>query len=114
MYADPAPVEKRWNGPVRFITDPLTYSASEDALLGLSGLERLQVVGLESGGGSGQARSVPLQAGWRLMVSSCLTFDRHGRCVEGAGIPVDRRIPLPADRSSSWGAAALSAADSDW
>jgi carboxyl-terminal processing protease len=114
MYAEPAPIEQRWQGPVRFLTDPLTYSASEDALLGLSGLEHVEVIGLESGGGSGQARTVRLQPGWRLMVSSCLTFDRDGGCVEGQGIRVDRRVPLSAHRASSWNGAVLSIADRDW
>jgi carboxyl-terminal processing protease len=94
---EPAPEPKRWRGAVRFLTDPLTYSASEDALLGLQGLAHVEVIGEPSGGGSGRARSLRLLPGWRLTVSTALTYDREGRCVEGAGIPVDRPVAVRRD-----------------
>jgi carboxyl-terminal processing protease len=47
------------------------------------------VVGSPSGGGSGRPRSLHLLPGWRLTVSTALTYDRTGHCVEGAGVPVD-------------------------
>lgn len=109
---------------MRFLTDPLTYSASEDLLLGLQGLAHVEVVGLPSGGGSGQARVVRLLPGFRLMVGSCLTFDREGRCIEGAGIAVDRRVELPASgeghlssagaRGGTWEESLLATADRGW
>ena len=34
-----------------------------------------------------------LLPGWTLMVSTALTFDRNGRCIEGSGIPVDVHVP---------------------
>jgi carboxyl-terminal processing protease len=114
IFAEPAAAEKRWPGAVRFLTDPLTYSASEDLLLGLSGLDHVEVIGLETGGGSGQARRIRLEPGWRLLVSSCLTFDRQGRCIEGAGIPVDRRVPPTGSATPTWEAALLAAADRGW
>jgi carboxyl-terminal processing protease len=51
------------------------------------------VVGERSGGGSGRPRSVPLLRTWRLTISTVLTYDRSGRCVEGAGLPVDVEVP---------------------
>ena len=39
-----------------------------------------------------------LLPGWRLTVSTALTYDLNGRCVEGAGIPVD--VPVAPDRSA--------------
>ena len=78
------------------LTDELTFSSSEDFLLGLQGLEHVTVVGSPSGGGSGRPRSLHLLPGWRLTVSTALTYDRTGRCVEGAGIPVDLDVrPSP-------------------
>ena len=74
---------------MRFLTDALTLSASEDALLGLQGLPHVRVVGTPSGGGSGRPRTLRLLPGQTLTVSTALTYDRCGRCVEGAGIPVD-------------------------
>lgn len=86
------PAEKargRWDGRLVALTDPLTFSSSEDFLLGLQGLEHVRVVGSATGGGSGRARSLRLLPGTTLTVSTALTYDRAGRCVEGAGIPVD-------------------------
>jgi len=94
LTAEPAASEERWPGRLVVLTDPLTFSASEDFLLGLQGLEHVTVAGEPSGGGSGRARSLRLLHGWTLTVSTALTYDRGGRCVEGAGIPVD--VPLPA------------------
>jgi carboxyl-terminal processing protease len=93
--ADPVPIvgepsdAVRWPGNVVVLTDPLTYSASEDFLLGLAGLPHVRVAGEPSGGGSGRPRSLPLLPGWSISISTVLTYDRSGRCVEGAGIPVD-------------------------
>jgi carboxyl-terminal processing protease len=114
LWAEPAAPQKRWNAAVRFITDPGTYSASEDALLGLQGLQHVEVLGEPSGGGSGRARSIRLLPGWRLTVSSCLTFDRLDRCIEGSGIPLDRAIPMAGRTHNAWEAELLAAADRGW
>jgi carboxyl-terminal processing protease len=97
--AEPAPIMAapserwtRWDGPVQFLTDPLTASASEDVILGLQGLPHIKTVGGRTGGGSGRARSIRLLPGMRLSVSTALTFDRDGRCVEGNGLAPD--IPV--------------------
>jgi carboxyl-terminal processing protease len=92
IRGEPAPRSARWTGPVRFLTDPLTYSSSEDALLGLQGLPHVEVVGEPSGGGSGRVRTLRLTPNWRLTISTALTYDRNECCIEGAGIPVDRLI----------------------
>jgi carboxyl-terminal processing protease len=83
----------RWRGRVHFLTDARTYSASEDALLGLQGLPHVRVVGRASGGGSGRVRRVRLLPGAVLTLSTALTWDRRQRCVEGQGIPVDVETP---------------------
>lgn len=114
LWAEPAPAQRRWPSRVRFLTDGETYSASEDALLGLQGLAHVEVLGMPSGGGSGQARSISLVPGWRLTVSSRLTFDRKGRCIEGSGIEVDRRVPMGQRTHGAWGTELLSIADSGW
>lgn len=96
IIGEPSVTHRRWNGAVRFLTDPLTFSASEDTLLGLQGLPHVRIVGEPSGGGSGRQRTLPLVPGQILMVSTALTYDRNGHCVEGAGIPVD--IPVTPNR----------------
>ncbi len=93
----------RWDKPVRFLTSPLTYSASEDALLGLQGQPNVTLVGERTGGGSGRLRRLPLLPGWRLTITSSLTYDTRGRCVEGQGlmpnveVVPDRRRPTGVD-----------------
>lgn len=82
----------RWPGRVRFLTSPLSYSSSEDALLGLQGLPNVQVVGEPSGGGSGRNRRVRLFPGWRLTIATAITYDVRGRPVESQGIPVDHLV----------------------
>jgi len=104
----PANPSDRWPSPVRFLTDPLTYSASEDCLLGLQGLPHVEVLGQASGGGSGRCRMHRMLPGWRLTVTSTLTFDRNRRCVEGGGIPVDHTLDNPSD------AALFAQADRRW
>lgn len=93
-----------WHKRVRFLTDPLTYSASEDALLGLRQRPNVDVAGQRSGGGSGRPRIIPLLGEAVLAVSTALTFDHDGVCVEGHGLPVDVELddsqltPSGADR----------------
>lgn len=108
LIAEPAPPERRFAGRVRFLTNGLTYSASEDAMLGLAGLPHVQVFGEPSGGGSGRARHLRLLPGCRLMISTALTFTLAGWCVEGSGIPVD--VPIAVQRPGD-GDPVLGAAD---
>jgi carboxyl-terminal processing protease len=89
LVGEPASPEKRWPGRLIVLTDELTFSSSEDFLLGLQGLDHVRVVGRRSGGGSGRPRSLRLLPGWTLTVSTALTYDRDGHCVEGSGVPVD-------------------------
>ena len=105
--------DTRWPHPVRFLTNPLTYSSSEDAMPGLQGQPQVQVWGEPSGGGSGRVRKMRLLPGWRLTISSALTYDVRGHCVEGAGIPVDH--PFTIDPHESKGDDPLmEAADQGW
>lgn len=89
LWAEPEPERVRWPDELVVLTDPLTYSASEDFLLGLQGLPHVTVIGQRSGGGSGRPRTVVLMDDLLLTISTALTFDRTGACVENRGIPVD-------------------------
>ncbi len=100
--SDPAPIVGTpsdsgfvWLKPVRFLIDRQTYSASEDAILGLGHLPHVDVVGEPSGGGSGRPRTIWLSDEIYATVSTALTFDRSGHCIEANGLRVD--IPLPID-----------------
>lgn len=97
ILGETVPDEKRWLKPVVFLTDALTYSAAEDVLLGLQGQQYVKVVGQRSGGGSGRVRILKLLDGWRLTISTALTYDLSNNCIEGAGIPVDCEFPISYD-----------------
>jgi len=84
--------QRPFPGRLRVLTSARTYSAAEDFLLGLQGLSHVEVVGQPSGGGSGRVRTLRSLPGWRLAISTTLTWDRQRRLVEGHGIPVDRRL----------------------
>lgn len=79
----------RWGGKLRILIDAMTYSASEDFVLGLQGLEHVRVVGEVSGGGSGRPRRIPLLPGLDLTISTAITYDRQGSPVEFFGIRPD-------------------------
>ncbi len=114
VVSDPAPIvgtpsdSVRWLKRARLLTDPMTYSASEDAILGLEQFDHVDLVGQPTGGGSGRPRRVALLDDMYLTVTSALTFQRSGQCVEGRGVPVDatytdedvsvRPLPPLADR----------------
>lgn len=97
LWDEPCVDRVRWEGELVVLTDPLTYSASEDFLLGLQGLPHVTVVGQRSGGGSGRPRTIRVLPDMAITISTALTFDREGGCVENHGIPVDIETPVFAD-----------------
>ena len=46
-------------------------------------------------GGSGRPRFLRIDDARAFTVSTALTFDRKGRCIEGNGVPVDQSLPDP-------------------
>ena len=97
LWDEPVVDRVRWDGDLVVLTDPMTYSASEDFLLGLQGLPHVTVVGQRSGGGSGRPRTIRILPDMTITISTALTFDREGVCVENHGIPVDLEMPVFAD-----------------
>jgi carboxyl-terminal processing protease len=95
QLADPVPLTGApspatcWPGPITVLVDAMTYSAAEDFLLGLQGLEHVTVLGEPTGGGSGRPRTIAITPDLTLSISTALTYDRHHRCVELNGLPVD-------------------------
>ncbi|MDQ3827367.1 MAG: S41 family peptidase, partial [Actinomycetota bacterium] len=79
----------RWPGPITVLVDAMTYSAAEDFLLGLQGLEHVTVLGEPTGGGSGRPRTIAITPDLTLSISTALTYDRRRRCIELNGLPVD-------------------------
>jgi carboxyl-terminal processing protease len=91
LTAEPAD-ESRWRGRLVVLTDPLTASASEDFLLGLHGLPHVRVIGTATAGGSGRPVTRHLLPGIDATISTALTYDRDGHCIEGRGIRADTPI----------------------
>ena len=92
LVAEPPAEGPLWTKPVRFLVDPLCYSATEDFLQGLQGLPHVQLVGQRTGGGSGRPRTIALREHLIATISTALTFDRSGRCIEGIGFEPDIAI----------------------
>ena len=88
-WAEP-PVHGTWPGTLTVRVDASTYSAAEDFLVGVKGLDHVTVVGERTGGGSGRPRTVPLGPGCSLKISTAITYDRLGSPVEFHGISPDR------------------------
>lgn len=113
----PHPEAVAWHKPVRFLTDRQTYSASEDAILGLETLPHVEIVGEASGGGSGRPRTISLRDSLFATISTAFTFTTTGHCVEANGIPVTQNLPFEAHFRDPVGTPAchiLQMADSDW
>lgn len=105
-YDDTPSLRTRWLGRTRLLTDGLTYSASEDAILGLDQHSQIDVAGQPSGGGSGRPRRIPIYDTSVLTVSTALTYDHSGNCIEGNGVTVTHRLDddelTPAGADHDW------------
>ena len=83
---------ENWSKPLVVLTDPETYSACEDFLMGLADQPSVTVRGEPSGGGSGRLRAVRLLPGHQLTVTTCHTATLDHHIIEGNGHPVDGPI----------------------
>ncbi len=110
LVAEPPAEGPVWTKPVRFLVDPLCYSATEDFLQGLQGLPHVHLAGQRTGGGSGRPRTIRLGPHLIATISTALTFDRAGRCIEGNGFAPEFPIPVHPHRPD----AALEAALTGW
>ncbi|QNK79472.1 S41 family peptidase [Nakamurella sp. PAMC28650] len=103
LYAEPS-AAVRWPGRTTILVDEMTYSAAEDCVLGLQGLEHITILGPPTGGGSGRPRTIPLFDDLVLKISTALTYDRAGHCIEFNGLttdgPINSRIAKVPPRST--------------
>lgn len=80
------PIPTGFTGDVRILVDQMTYSAAEDFLQPLVGLDHVRINGGPTGGGSGRPTTVPLMDGYSLRVSTTITYTRAREPVEHFGI----------------------------
>lgn len=78
--------EDAWDGQTNILVDAMTYSAAEDFLHPLVGQANTQIHGGPTGGGSGRPHTRALLDGYRLSVSTAITYTRDGRAIEYHGI----------------------------
>ena len=117
MVGSPTATGPRWHKPVRFLVDRQTYSAPEEAILGLGDLPHVEIVGEPTGGGSGRPRTVRLAPDVAASISTALTYNTRGRWMEGAGVVVDRALSVDAhfaDPVAMPGWRVLDQADAGW
>lgn len=76
---------------LRILVDSMTYSAAEDFLQPLAGLDYVTITGGPTGGGSGRPRTIPLMDGYLLRVSTAITYTADGAPVEYWGIGTQNR-----------------------
>ncbi|MGJ9407288.1 S41 family peptidase [Nesterenkonia aurantiaca] len=80
------PIRAGFTGDTQILVDSMTYSAAEDFLQPLVGLDHVSVQGGPTGGGSGRPTTVPLMDGYSLRVSTAITYTGVGDPVEHFGI----------------------------
>lgn len=80
------PIRAGFTGNVRIVVDSMTYSAAEDFLQPLVGLDYVSVEGGPTGGGSGRPVTLPLMDGYSLRASTAITYTENGNPVEYFGI----------------------------
>ena len=84
LLLEPAPTE--FTGDIQILVDSMTYSAAEDFLQPLVGLDHVRIIGGPTGGGSGRPITVPLMDGYSLRVSTTITYTTAQDPVEYFGI----------------------------
>lgn len=80
------PIPTRFTGDVHILVDSMTYSAAEDFLQPLVGLDYVHITGGPTGGGSGRPTTVPLMEGYSLRVSTTITYTSSQDPVEYHGL----------------------------
>lgn len=80
------PIQTGFTGNVQILVDSMTYSAAEDFIQPLVGLDQVRIKGGPTGGGSGRPTTVPLIDGYSLRVSTTITYTRTAEPVEHFGI----------------------------
>lgn len=78
--------EDAWQGQTNILVDSMTYSAAEDFLHPLVGQPNIRIQGGPTGGGSGRPHTRALLDGFRLSVSTAITYTGNGRAIEFHGI----------------------------
>lgn len=72
------PIDVGFSGKLRLLVDAMTYSAAEDFIQPLVGLDYVKIEGGPTGGGSGRPVTVPLMDGYTLRVSTAITYTSSG------------------------------------
>ena len=88
------PRPRTFNGPVAFLVDGLSASASELFASGMQELGRARVFGSRTAGASLPAQTLILPNGDGLIYPTSLHVTQSGRMIEGEGVIPDVEVPL--------------------
>ena len=94
-YLEPSS-KQRWHKPVCVLINRSVYSAANDFTVMMHALPNVQLVGDNTGGGSGLPMSSSLPNGWGVRFSACPMYDANRQQTE-FGVAPDVRVSLAAD-----------------
>ena len=94
-YMEPSS-KQRWHKPVCVLINRSVYSAANDFAVMMRAQPNVQLVGDNTGGGSGLPMSSSLPNGWGVRFSACPMYDANRQQTE-FGIAPDVRVSLTAD-----------------
>ena len=92
-YFEPAKNHIHYLKPVVVLANRGSYSATNNFVSIMRGLDQVTIVGDTTGGGCGLPFTSELPNGWRVRFSSCPIMDAEGRLTE-FGVPPDVRIDM--------------------
>lgn len=85
---EPADKGVKWLRPVIVLTNRSTFSAANDFVAAMKGLDGVTIVGAKTGGGGGLPFTSEMPNGWTVRFSACPITDRYGNSTE-SGIEPD-------------------------
>lgn len=92
-YFEPTPNHIHYLKPVVVLASRGSFSATNNFVSIMKGLDQVTVVGDTTGGGSGLPFTSELPNGWRVRFSSCPIMDPQGRIAE-FGVTPDVRVDM--------------------
>ena len=100
FYFDPVKVGVRWLKPVIVLTNRSTFSAANNFVGVVKGLDHVKIAGATTGGGSGAPFSSEVPCGWSVRFSASPIYDAQMRITE-YGIAPDEGFEVQMDTEAA-------------
>lgn len=95
-YMSPVPLETIFKGPVALLMDARTFSAAEDTAAVFKLMRRGSIIGMPSGGSTGQPLMFPLPGGGTARICAKRDSYPDGSNFVGIGVQPDVLVPMTA------------------